>query len=1144
MRFPLSPHRESDAIKSESFRKDAHKDIVNPFHALNPYRIVKTAVLYSTAAVFLFGATFLFARMLTPRGIEDPRTLDAEEQAALEALRDYGIDNVNPPVRWRDVDYTEGKNAPWWPGIEPDLLQPLVERGELPPVIERTGPEPLVVAAEGDLTPEYGGTWYRAGLSLSDVNVILMRISAPTLVRWSPQGYPIVPHLARDFKVSEDHRTFTFKLRRGMRWSDGAPFTARDILYWWEAESTHPDMRRVPPDIMRIGSEYGYVEMVDEHTVRFRFPAPNALFLERLASFQGIQIVNSPAHFLAPFHPYDGDPEQIAKEMDRLRMPSARALHTAIKERHNPEHPRMWPWIYSSPQNTPPYTVVRNPFYFAVDTEGRQLPYIDRIFFNQQSGDLIGISAGSGDLSMQERHIRFQQYTLLMAGREEHGYEVLHWLSGDSSSYVIQPNLLRRVDPRRPETKWKREYLSNADFRRALSLAINRDDILRAEFAGMSRPSQVGPPPGSPFHHPRVLEAWTVFDPAAANRKLDAIGLGNRDADGYRTFPDGTRMQFFINVTPMLGVGPAQLVAEDWRAVGIRVQVRERSRELFRLEIDGLMHDFSIWTSNGEYLPLLEPRLIVPFNAYSDFARAWGVWFGTGGYFADPDAPLTRGSQRPPEDHRVWESFALYDQLTRATEQSEQIDLVHRMLDIALDEAWTINLGTAPPVLAVVRNDFHNVPEKAVYSYDFLSPGNYSPELFFIRGNPDPEITREQIRSQLLAGGRASPAAAASVTTVESRAEPGARGAFGRLLRTAFLLVAALFLLLIALRHPFVGRRLVLMVPTLFVVSIVNFIIIQAPPGDYLTTLINQLQESGDEADLQRIEDLQEIFHLEESSVHRYLRWSGIYWFGTFRAEDRGLLQGHMGRSMETLETVNDVVGDRILLTVLISLGTILFTWVVAIPLGIYSAVKQYSAGDYIAGLIGFIGMCIPNFLLALILMYFSSRYLGITAIGLFSPEYAARPDWTWGKFFDLLKHIWIPVIVVGTAGTAHMLRIMRGNLLDELKKPYVTTARAKGVRPLKLLLKYPVRLSLNPFVSGLGNLFPQLVSGSAIVALILSLPTVGPLMLSSLLSQDMYLAGSLLMVLSIMGVIGTLVSDLLLVLLDPRIRLEQGGTR
>jgi len=337
---------------------------------------------------------------------------------------------------------------------------------------------------------------------------------------------------------------------------------------------------------------------------------------------------------------------------------------------------------------------------------------------------------------------------------------------------------------------------------------------------------------------------------------------------------------------------------------------------------------------------------------------------------------------------------------------------------------------------------------------------------------------------------------------------------------------------------------MVLIAPTLFVVSIVNFIIIQAPPGDYLTTLINQLQESGDEADLQRIEDLQEIFHLEESMVHRYLRWSGVYWFSTFKAEDRGLLQGHMGRSMETLDTVNDVVGDRIMLTILISLGTILFTWVVAIPLGIYSAVKQYSAGDYIAGLVGFIGMCIPNFLLALILMYFSSRYLGITAIGLFSPEYAARPDWTWGKFADLLTHIWIPVVVVGTGGTAHMLRIMRGNLLDELKKPYVTTARAKGVRPVRLLLKYPVRLALNPFISGIGNLFPQLVSGSAIVALILSLPTVGPLMLSALLSQDMYLAGSMLMVLSIMGVLGTLVSDLLLVLLDPRIRLEQGGTR
>lgn len=275
----------------------------------------------------------------------------------------------------------------------------------------------------------------------------------------------------------------------------------------------------------------------------------------------------------------------------------------------------------------------------------------------------------------------------------------------------------------------------------------------------------------------------------------------------------------------------------------------------------------------------------------------------------------------------------------------------------------------------------------------------------------------------------------------------------------------------------------------------------------------------------------------------RYLRWVGLPWFLSFDARDAGLLQGNLGRSMETGRVVNEIVGDRIVLTVAISLATILFTWAFALPTGIYSAVRQYSPGDYLLTFVGFIGMCVPNFLLALVLIYLAREFFGIQVTGLFSEQYALQPEWTWDKFIDLLQHIWIPVVVLGVGGTAGMIRVMRGNLLDELRKPYVTTARAIGMRPLALLLKYPVRLALNPFISGIGGIFPHLVSGGAIVSMVLALPTVGPLMLTALLSQDMYLAGSMLMVLSALGVFGTLVSDLLLLWLDPRIRLE-GGAR
>ena len=239
-----------------------------------------------------------------------------------------------------------------------------------------------------------------------------------------------------------------------------------------------------------------------------------------------------------------------------------------------------------------------------------------------------------------------------------------------------------------------------------------------------------------------------------------------------------------------------------------------------------------------------------------------------------------------------------------------------------------------------------------------------------------------------------------------------------------------------------------------------------------------------------------------------------------------------MGYSMETLRPVNQMVGDRIWLTMLVSLLTIVMTWAIAVPVGIYTAVKQYSLMDYILTLVAFLGMCVPGFLLVLVLM----AWTGID--GLFSAEYAMQPHWDLGKVLDMLSHIWLPVLVTGIGGSAGMIRVMRANLLDELRKPYVITARAKGVRPGKLLFKYPVRLALNPFISGIGGLFPSLISGSSIIAIVMSLPTVGPLMLAALFNQDMNMAGSMLMVLSSLAVFGTLVSDLLLMVVDPRIRI------
>nr|MBA2724714.1 ABC transporter permease [Actinomycetota bacterium] len=312
----------------------------------------------------------------------------------------------------------------------------------------------------------------------------------------------------------------------------------------------------------------------------------------------------------------------------------------------------------------------------------------------------------------------------------------------------------------------------------------------------------------------------------------------------------------------------------------------------------------------------------------------------------------------------------------------------------------------------------------------------------------------------------------------------------------------------------FMLRRIAYMILTLFLISIVAFIIIALPPGDYLTTLIAQLRASGAAVDPGRIAALEVRYGLNQPLVVQYLKWiTAIIFHGDF------------GQSFQLNRSVADVLAQRLPLTIAIAFFTLLFTWAVAFPVGVYSAVRQYTVGDYIATTIGFLGLAIPNFLIALVLMFIGYRYFGQTVGGLFSPEYIDA-GWNLGKFVDLLSHLWVPVVVLGMAGTAGLIRVLRANLLDELRKPYVVAARARGVPERRLIMKYPLRVAMNPFISTVGWILPVLVSGEVIVAQVLSLPTTGPVLLSSLLSQDMYLAGSIILIMSALTVIGTLLSD------------------
>lgn len=339
------------------------------------------------------------------------------------------------------------------------------------------------------------------------------------------------------------------------------------------------------------------------------------------------------------------------------------------------------------------------------------------------------------------------------------------------------------------------------------------------------------------------------------------------------------------------------------------------------------------------------------------------------------------------------------------------------------------------------------------------------------------------------------------------------------------------------------------MAPTLLIISIVSFVIIQLPPGDYLTSMIAAMEESGQQVDYEQIEQLRTRYNLDRPVHVQYLGWmAGMSPIGWARGDEAAFLPGlghpvfkkpDLGMSFEWNRPVLDLVGERLGLTMIISFTTLFFTWALAIPIGIYSAVKQYSWADYTFTFAGFIGLAVPNFLLALVFMYVGFSFFDLTPGGLLSEDFEEQP-WNLAKIGNFLAHLWIPVVVIGTSGAAGLIRVMRGNLLDELRRQYVVTARAKGLLYWKLLLKYPVRVALNPLISTVGWLLPTIVSGEIIVSVVLGFPTIGPLLLQSLLNQDMFLAGSVVMMLAILTVLGTLLSDLLLVWLDPRIGYEQ----
>ena len=324
----------------------------------------------------------------------------------------------------------------------------------------------------------------------------------------------------------------------------------------------------------------------------------------------------------------------------------------------------------------------------------------------------------------------------------------------------------------------------------------------------------------------------------------------------------------------------------------------------------------------------------------------------------------------------------------------------------------------------------------------------------------------------------------------------------------------------------YIIKRLLILPFLLFIFSIIAFILIQAPPADFLTSYIAELATSGSSIERAQIDALRALYGLDQPLYIQYFKWIGR------------LLTGDLGFSLDWQKPISELIGERLALTLALGVGTFIFTWLIAIPIGILSATRQYSFFDYFFTVFNYIGVATPTFMTALVLMWIAFKYYGLSVTGLFSPEYIDAV-WSWDRTVDLLKHLWLPVVILGLDGTARLARVMRANLLDELKKPYMEMARAKGMSEWSLVMKYPVRLALNPLVSTIGWYLPLIFSGSVIVATVMNLPTIGPMLLRALISQDMFLAGTIILIYMILAIIGTLISDILLAWLDPRIRME-----
>ena len=614
--------------------------------------------------------------------------------------------NLHTVTEWDLDNTTKFSQAP--------SLDDQVTKRKLPSVDLRLPKNPLVISPAHQMGP-YGGTWTRYGTSPSDIGIFHHRLAYDGLVRWDPMGQEILPNLATSWKIEDNGRIYTFYLRQGVRWSDGHPFTADDIIFWYTDVLQNADLTPVIPIEFKKNGKIVKVTKLDDYTIRFTFSAPSGLFLKRLASNLSYDLVHYPLHYLKKFHPN----YQITEEIENQIHENGKDFwYQVFQDKHdyrNVECPRLWAWTVNKPPPARPAEFIRNPYYWKVDPDGRQLPYIDRITYDIYDLETINIKAINGEIGMQGRHLTFQNYPIFMANQERGGYKLRHWIDGGDGTTAIVFNLNHK-DP------ILRSIFKKRDFRIAMSIAIDRDAIREAAFLGIGESRQISPPPISLYHVPEHAYAYLTFDPSKANRLLDKLGLTQRDQRGIRLRSDGQPIAINIETSStMLGAGKMfEMIAADWKSVGIDAKVKTQARQLYAQRRNALLCDVLVGGGAGEIIPTLDPRWFLPYSASSfhglDFAR----WYRSGG---------EKGTQPPAEMLRA---LNLFSEIENTIDEQEQIRLFKKIIDINFENLWVIGTVGGIPQLFIVNENFRNVPEVAVGCWPLRTPGATAPESYAI----------------------------------------------------------------------------------------------------------------------------------------------------------------------------------------------------------------------------------------------------------------------------------------------------------------------------------------------------------------------------------------------------------------------------